>query len=139
MKACRSTSRIAITTPARPKRRKVTRPVRWGPTTTAGLDSYVDLLQSHGGSAIMLAKATAPAGNGCLPQARRFLSRQHRRPGGGAGAAEHQEPGVRGVPLRAGHGSDLENRGGRFPAFILVDDKGNDFFQKIRAGQCSAA
>ncbi|MDI9225566.1 fumarate hydratase C-terminal domain-containing protein, partial [Serratia bockelmannii] len=25
-----------------------------------------------------------------------------------------------------------------FPAFILVDDKGNDFFQKIQAGQCSS-
>ncbi|WP_243690047.1 fumarate hydratase C-terminal domain-containing protein, partial [Cronobacter sakazakii] len=25
-----------------------------------------------------------------------------------------------------------------FPAFILVDDKGNDFFQQIQAGQCSA-
>ena len=24
-----------------------------------------------------------------------------------------------------------------FPAFILVDDKGNDFFQKIQSGQCS--
>jgi fumarate hydratase class I len=24
-----------------------------------------------------------------------------------------------------------------FPAFILVDDKGNDFFQKIQESQCT--
>jgi fumarate hydratase class I len=25
-----------------------------------------------------------------------------------------------------------------FPAFILVDDKGNDFFKQIQSSQCSA-
>jgi len=24
-----------------------------------------------------------------------------------------------------------------FPAFILVDDKGNDFFQQIKSGSCA--
>ncbi|XNM66614.1 fumarate hydratase C-terminal domain-containing protein [Escherichia coli] len=61
---------------------------------------------------------------------------QHRRPGSGAGAAEHQEPGCVAYPelgIEAIWKIEVEN----YPAFILVDDKGNDFFQQIQNKQCA--
>ena len=61
--------------------------------------------------------------------------RQHRRPGGGAGAKQHQEHGCVAYPelgMEAIWKIEVEN----FPAFIPVDDKGNDFFQQIQNPQC---
>jgi tartrate/fumarate subfamily iron-sulfur-dependent hydro-lyase alpha chain len=48
------------------------------------------------------------AGDGCLPQTRRFLPRQYRRPGGHPRSGQHQESGVLGIP-RIGDGSDMED------------------------------
>ena len=57
-----------------------------------------------------------PLGGGArgLPQARRLLPGLDRRPGGPAGRTLHQEGRGAGVP-GAGHGGDLEDRGGGLP------------------------
>ncbi|NIH11795.1 MAG: fumarate hydratase [Serratia symbiotica] len=108
-----------------------------GPTTAGRMDPYVDLLQSHGGSMIMLAK-----GN----RSQQVTDACHKHGGfylgsiGGPAAVlaqqsikslecvEYPELGMEAIWKIV-----VED----FPAFILVDDKGNDFFQKIQAGQCS--
>ncbi|KAA6051399.1 MULTISPECIES: class I fumarate hydratase FumA [Pantoea] len=108
-----------------------------GPTTAGRMDSYVDLLQSHGGSMVMLAK-----GN----RSKQVTDACHKHGGfylgsiGGPAAVlaqqsikslecvEYAELGMEAIWK-----IEVEN----FPAFILVDDKGNDFFQQIH-NQCSA-
>ncbi len=77
-----------------------------------------------------------PAGDRRLPQTRRILSWQHWRPGGGAGAAEYPQHGCVAYPelgMEAIWKIEVED----FPAFITVDDKGNDFFQQIQTSQCT--
>ncbi|WP_337023236.1 MULTISPECIES: class I fumarate hydratase FumA [unclassified Pantoea] len=108
-----------------------------GPTTAGRMDSYVDLLQEHGGSMVMLAK-----GN----RSKQVTDACHKHGGfylgsiGGPAAVlaqqsikslecvEYAELGMEAIWK-----IEVEN----FPAFILVDDKGNDFFQQIH-NQCSA-
>ncbi|KAA5970756.1 class I fumarate hydratase FumA [Pantoea sp. M_9] len=108
-----------------------------GPTTAGRMDSYVDLLQSHGGSMVMLAK-----GN----RSKQVTDACHKHGGfylgsiGGPAAVlaqqsikslecvEYAELGMEAIWK-----IEVED----FPAFILVDDKGNDFFQQIH-NQCSA-
>ncbi|OON41390.1 fumarate hydratase [Izhakiella australiensis] len=108
-----------------------------GPTTAGRMDSYVDSLQSHGGSMIMLAK-----GN----RSQQVTDACHKHGGfylgsiGGPAAVlaqqsikqlecvEYAELGMEAIWK-----IEVEN----FPAFILVDDKGNDFFQQIN-NQCAA-
>ncbi|WP_075181052.1 class I fumarate hydratase FumA [Pantoea sp. 1.19] len=109
-----------------------------GPTTAGRMDSYVDQLQANGGSMIMLAK-----GN----RSQQVTDACHKHGGfylgsiGGPAAVlaqqsikslecvEYPELGMEAIWK-----IEVEN----FPAFILVDDKGNDFFQQIRDGQCAA-
>ena len=84
-----------------------------GPTTAGRMDPYVDLFQSHGGSMIMLAK-------GNRSQAVTDACKKH----GGFY-----------LGLEAIWKIEVED----FPAFILVDNKGNDFFKQIKprcAGNC---
>ncbi len=108
-----------------------------GPTTAGRMDSYVDLLQSHGGSMIMLAK-----GN----RSQQVTDACHKHGGfylgsiGGPAAVlaqnsikslecvEYPELGMEAIWK-----IEVED----FPAFILVDDKGNDFFQQIQASKCN--
>ncbi|CNF02009.1 fumarate hydratase%2C class I [Yersinia rohdei] len=108
-----------------------------GPTTAGRMDSYVDLLQSHGGSMIMLAK-----GN----RSQQVTDACHKHGGfylgsiGGPAAVlaqnsikslecvEYPELGMEAIWK-----IEVED----FPAFILVDDKGNDFFQQIQAAKCN--
>lgn len=108
-----------------------------GPTTAGRMDSYVDLLQSHGGSMIMLAK-----GN----RSQQVTDACHKHGGfylgsiGGPAAVlaqnsikslecvEYPELGMEAIWK-----IEVED----FPAFILVDDKGNDFFQQIQASRCN--
>ena len=106
----------------------------FGPTTAGRMDSYVDLFQSHGGSMVMLAK-------GNRSQAVTDACHQH---GGfylgsaGGPAALLAQDHIRSqeivdypeLGMEAVWKITVEN----FPAFILVDNKGNDFFQKIN--QC---
>ncbi|QWT39570.1 class I fumarate hydratase FumA [Dickeya dadantii] len=108
-----------------------------GPTTAGRMDSYVDLLQSHGGSMIMLAK-----GN----RSQQVTDACHKHGGfylgsiGGPAAilaqnsikslecVEYPELGMEAIWK-----IEVED----FPAFILVDDKGNDFFQVIQSQNCT--
>ncbi|MEG3111936.1 MULTISPECIES: class I fumarate hydratase FumA [unclassified Pantoea] len=108
-----------------------------GPTTAGRMDSYVDLLQAHGGSKVMLAK-----GN----RSQQVTDACHKHGGfylgsiGGPAAVlaqqsikslecvEYAELGMEAIWK-----IEVEN----FPAFILVDDKGNDFFQHIERNLCA--
>jgi fumarate hydratase class I len=103
----------------------------FGPTTAGRMDSYVDLLQSHGGSMIMIAKGNRS------PQ----VTEACKKHGGfylgsiGGPAAILAEENIRKVEcldfpelgMEAVWRIEVVN----FPAFILVDDKGNDFFKKL--------
>lgn len=107
-----------------------------GPTTAGRMDSYVDLFQSHGGSLIMLAK-----GN----RSQQVTDACHKHGGfylgsiGGPAAilaqnniksiecVEYPELGMEAIWK-----IEVEN----FPAFILVDNKGNDFFKQIKPRTC---
>jgi fumarate hydratase class I len=103
----------------------------FGPTTAGRMDSYVDLFQSHGGSMIMIAKGnrSQQVTDACKKYGGFYLGSI-----GGPAAIlaqdsikkvellEYQELGMEAVWK-----IEVEN----FPAFILVDDKGNDFFKKL--------
>ena len=100
----------------------------FGPTTAGRMDSYVDLFQSHGGSLVMLAKGNRS----------RQVTDACRKHGGfylgsiGGPAAILAQDSIRKVEvleypelgMEAVWRIEVED----FPAFILVDDKGNDFF-----------
>jgi fumarate hydratase class I len=108
-----------------------------GPTTAGRMDSYVDLLQSHGASMVMLAK-----GN----RSQQVTDACHKHGGfylgsiGGPAAVLAQQS-IKSLEcvaypelgMEAIWKIEVEN----FPAFILVDDKGNDFFQQIQNKQCN--
>jgi len=106
----------------------------FGPTTAGRMDSYVDLFQSLGGSMIMLAKGnrSAQVSTACRKYGGFYLGSI-----GGPAAILAQEN-IRKVDvleypelgMEAIWKIEVEN----FPAFILVDDKGNDFF----AAGCNA-
>jgi fumarate hydratase class I len=103
----------------------------FGPTTAGRMDSYVDLLQSKGGSLVMIAKGnrTQQVTDACKKWGGFYLG----SPGGPA--AVLAEENIKKVEvldfpelgMEAVWKIEVEN----FPAFILVDDKGNDFFKKI--------
>jgi fumarate hydratase class I len=103
-----------------------------GPTTAGRMDSYVGLFQSHGGSMVMLAK-------GNRSQQVTDACRQH---GGfylgsiGGPAAILAQNNIKSLECLAypelGMEAIWKIEVKDFPAFILVDDKGNDFFQKLK-------
>ena len=100
----------------------------FGPTTAGRMDSYVDLFQSLGGSMVMIAK-----GNRSLQ-----VTQACKKHGGfylgsiGGPAAILAKDNIKKVEvleyaelgMEAVWKIEVED----FPAFILVDDKGNDFF-----------
>ena len=100
----------------------------FGPTTAGRMDSYVDLFQSQGGSMIMLAKGNrSPAVTaackkhggfylGSIGGPAAILAKENIRK---VDVLEYPELGMEAVWK-----IEVED----FPAFILVDDKGNDFF-----------
>jgi len=100
----------------------------FGPTTAGRMDSYVDLFQSHGGSMIMIAKGNRSkvVTDACKKYGGFYLGSI-----GGPAAILAQEN-IRKVELleypelgmEAIYRIEVEN----FPAFILVDDKGSDFY-----------
>lgn len=100
----------------------------FGPTTAGRMDGYVDLFQSHGGSMVMLAKGnrSTQVTQACKNHKGFYLGSI------GGPAAILAKENIRKVELleypelgmEAIWKIDVEN----FPAFILVDDKGNDFF-----------
>ena len=103
----------------------------FGPTTAGRMDSYVDLFQSHGGSMIMLAKGnrSQQVTDACKKHGGFYLGSI-----GGPAAIlaaenilkvevlEYPELGMEAIWK-----IEVED----FPAFILVDDKGNDFFKQL--------
>ena len=104
----------------------------FGPTTAGRMDSYVDLFQQNGGSMIMIAKGNRS----------QQVTEACRKYGGfylgsiGGPAAILAEQNIKSVEcleypelgMEAIWKIEVEN----FPAFILVDDKGNDFFKRIK-------
>lgn len=108
-----------------------------GPTTAGRMDSYVDLFQSHGGSMIMLAKGnrSQQVTDACKKHGGFYLGSI-----GGPAAILAQESIKRlecleypELGMEAIWKIEVEN----FPAFILVDDKGNDFFKVVTQPNCA--
>lgn len=107
----------------------------FGPTTAGRMDPYVDLFQSHGGSLIMIAKGnrSQQVTDACKAHGGFYLGSI------GGPAAILAKESIKHVKcleypelgMEAIWRIEVED----FPAFILVDDKGNDFFQQIR--QCA--
>jgi len=103
----------------------------FGPTTAGRMDSYVDLLQSHGGSMIMIAKGnrSPQVTEACKKHGGFYLGSA-----GGPAALLAQEN-IKKVELveypELGMEAVYRLEVVGFPAVILVDDKGNDFFQQL--------
>jgi len=103
----------------------------FGPTTAGRMDSYVDLFQSHGGSMVMIAKGNRSQAvtDACEKHGGFYLGSI-----GGPAALLAQES-IKKVELleypelgmEAIYKIDVVD----FPAFILVDDKGNEFFSQL--------
>ena len=103
----------------------------FGPTTAARMDPYVDMLQSRGASMIMIAKGnrSQQVTDSCNKHGGFYLGSI------GGPAAALAEYNIKKVECL-----DFEDLGMEavwkievedFPAFILVDDKGNDFFKEL--------
>jgi fumarate hydratase class I len=112
----------------------------FGPTTAGRMDSYVDLFQEHGGSLVMIAKGNRgkQVTDACKRHGGFYLGSI-----GGPAALLAQES-IRKVQLleypELGMEAIYKIEVVDFPAFILVDDKGNDFFETVgRSGQALAA
>jgi fumarate hydratase, class I len=107
----------------------------FGPTTAGRMDSYVELFQSHGGSLVMIAKGnrSAQVTAACKRHGGFYLGSA-----GGPAALLAQEC-IRKVELleypELGMEAIYRLEVVDFPAVILVDDKGNDFFQQLPAGR----
>jgi fumarate hydratase class I len=109
----------------------------FGPTTAGRMDSYVDLFQSHGGSLVMIAK-----GNRSLQ-----VTEACRRHGGfylgsiGGPAAILALESIRKVECleypELGMEAIWKIEVTDFPAFILTDNKGNDFFTQLKPRNCA--
>lgn len=110
----------------------------FGPTTAGRMDSYVDLFQSHGGSMVMIAKGnrSQQVTDACKKHGGFYLGSI-----GGPAAILAQEN-IRKVELleypELGMEAVWKIDVVDFPAFILVDDKGNDFFRQIKDCQSCA-
>ena len=103
----------------------------FGPTTAGRMDSYVDEFQAAGGSMVMLAKGNRS----------REVTEACARYGGfylgsiGGAAARLAQDSIRSVEvleypelgMEAIWKIEVEN----FPAFIVIDDKGNDFYSEV--------
>lgn len=103
----------------------------FGPTTAGRMDSYVDLFQANGGSLIMIAKGNrSPA-----------VTEACRRHGGfylgsvGGPAARLARECITAVEVlefpELGMEAVWKIEVRDFPAFIVVDDKGNDFYETV--------
>ena len=109
----------------------------FGPTTAGRMDPYVDLFQSNGASMVMLAKGNRSqiVTDACHKHGGFYLGSA----GGPAAllAKEHiKSQEVVDFP-ELGMEAVWKIRVENFPAFILIDDKGNDFFTQIT--QCPVA
>ncbi|MBU2573422.1 MAG: FumA C-terminus/TtdB family hydratase beta subunit, partial [Elusimicrobia bacterium] len=103
----------------------------FGPTTAGRMDSYVDLLQARGASMVMIAKGNRSQAvtDACKKYGGFYLG----SPGGPAALlAERNIKKVETLDypelgMEAVWAIEVKD----FPAFILVDDKGNDFYRNL--------
>jgi len=103
----------------------------FGPTTAGRMDSYVDPFQAAGGSLIMLAKGnrSQQVTDACHKHGGFYLGSI------GGPAARLAKDSIRSVEvleypelgMEAVWKIEVED----FPAFIVIDDKGNDFYQQV--------
>ncbi|MEX1217476.1 MAG: fumarate hydratase [Acidimicrobiales bacterium] len=103
----------------------------FGPTTAGRMDSYVDLFQENGGSFVMLAKGNRSKAvtDACERHGGFYLGSI------GGPAARLAQDCIRSVEvleypelgMEAVWKIEVED----FPAFVVVDDKGNDFFEEV--------
>ncbi|MDR2824665.1 MAG: FumA C-terminus/TtdB family hydratase beta subunit, partial [Prevotellaceae bacterium] len=104
----------------------------FGPTTAGRMDSYVDLFQSRGGSMVMIAKGnrSQQVTDACAKYGGFYLGSI------GGPAAILAQNSIEKVECLAypelGMEAIWKIEVVDFPAFILVDDKGNDFFKLIK-------
>ena len=106
----------------------------FGPTTAGRMDSYVEQFQAAGGSMVMLAKGnrSKEVRQACAKHGGFYLGSI------GGPAARLAQDCIRKVEvleypelgMEAIWRIDVEN----FPAFIVIDDKGNDFFKELNLG-----
>ena len=106
----------------------------FGPTTAGRMDSFVDAFQAAGGSLVMLAKGnrSKEVREACARHKGFYLGSI------GGPAARLAQDCIRKVEvveypelgMEAIWKIEVEN----FPAFIVIDDKGNDFFKELNLG-----
>jgi fumarate hydratase class I len=100
----------------------------FGPTTAGRMDNFVDLFQEHGGSMVMVAKGnrSKQVVDACRKHGGFYLGSV-----GGAAARLAQDC-IRKVEVLAYEELGMEAiwkiEVEDFPAFLITDDKGNDFF-----------
>ncbi len=103
----------------------------FGPTTAGRMDSYVELFQHHGGSMVMLAKGnrSRQVTEACKNHGGFYLGSI-----GGAAAILAESSITKSevidypeLGMEAVYRIEVKD----FPAFIIVDDKGNDFFSEL--------
>jgi fumarate hydratase class I len=106
----------------------------FGPTTAGRMDSFVADFQAAGGSMVMLAKGNRSAAvrEACKTYGGFYLASIG---GAAANLAEHCIKKVETLEypelgMEAIWRIEVEN----FPAFIVIDDKGNDFFKELNLG-----
>ncbi|MGW9329766.1 fumarate hydratase [Bosea sp. NPDC055594] len=106
----------------------------FGPTTAGRMDSFVDQFQSFGGSMVMLAKGNRSSAvrEACARHGGFYLGSI------GGPAARLAQDCIKKVEvleypelgMEAVWKVEVED----FPAFIVIDDKGNDFFKELNLG-----
>ncbi len=108
-----------------------------GPTTANRMDPYVDEFQDHGGSMIMIAKGnrTQVVTDACQKHGGFYLGSI------GGPAAILSSENIKSIECveypELGMEAIWKIKVVNFPAFILVDDKGNDFFKQLKPLACS--
>ncbi|HVI51072.1 MAG TPA: fumarate hydratase [Candidatus Sulfotelmatobacter sp.] len=103
----------------------------FGPTTAGRMDSYVDLFQANGGSMVMVAKGNRSKAvtEACKKFGGFYLGSVG---GAAAGLAQHHIKKVEVLEYpELGMEAVWKIEVKDFPAFIIVDDKGNDFFANL--------
>jgi fumarate hydratase class I len=107
----------------------------FGPTTAGRMDSYVDLFQSRGGSMVMLAKGnrSAQVRNACQKHGGFYLGSI------GGPAARLADHSIKKVEVQEYEDLGMEAiwriEVEDFPAFIVTDDKGNDFYAGLMSNR----
>ena len=109
-----------------------------GPTTANRMDPYVDEFQDHGASLVMIAKGnrTQEVTDACKRHGGFYLGTI------GGVAAVLSQSSIKSIECveypELGMEAIWKITVEDFPAFILVDDKGNDFFKEIAKKACTA-